>query len=534
MSESQSPPPAFVPGEEFFANLRHELRTPMNHIIGYSEMLIEEASDGGAPTYVPDLQKIHTAGEHLLGLINDLLNPSQLETTQREANAEEFWSHTRHELRTPLNQIIGYSEMLQEEATEGGAKHLLPDLEKIRAAARHLNGLVNDWLTPERIAAGQLDPRLSPVGTPAPTLTAALRATERLSKPVEPDHGLLLIVDDNDVNRDMLSRRLERQGYTVVAAADGRQALATLATQNFDLVLLDVMMPEMDGYQTLEELKANPQLRDIPVIMISALDEIESIVRCIQMGAEDYLPKPFDPVLLRARIGASLEKKRLRDQEQAYLQQIAAEKKRADDLLHVIFPDTIVAELKASNTVTPRRYDHVAVMFCDIVDFTTYCDQHQPEEVVAYLQELVVTFEDLAARYDLEKIKTVGDAFMTTANLLKPVDNPVLNCVKCGLEMLVTAPRLRAGWQVRLGIHYGPLIAGVVGHRQYLFDVWGDTVNTAARVEGLGVPGVINISDVAWRQVADLCQGTSRGVVRVKGKGEMEMFVVESLRTQLD
>jgi len=182
-----------------------------------------------------------------------------------------------------------------------------------------------------------------------------------------------------------------------------------------------VMMPEMDGYQTLGQLKADPRFRDIPVIMISALDEIASIVRCIELGAEDYLPKPFDPVLLRARIGASLEKKRLRDQEQAYLQQIADEKKRADDLLRVILPDTVVEELKATNRVKPRRYDNVAVMFCDIVDFTTYCDQREPEEVVAYLQELVENFEGMAVRYGLEKIKTVGDAFMTTAGLMKPV-----------------------------------------------------------------------------------------------------------------
>jgi len=531
VTDLQPSTPASEPdNEEFLANLRHELRTPMNHIIGYSEMLIEEAGDHGEGDYIPDLQKIHTAGEHLLGLITDLLNPSQVESARRGADADAFWSHTRHELRTPLNQIIGYSEMLQEEAAEEGNQHLLPDLDKIRSAAHHLNDLVNDLLTPAKIAAGVLD-RQPEVFAPPSTTSAQSHLTgllaDRLSQPAEPEHGLLLVVDDNETNRDMLSRRLERQGYTVVTASNGRQALSTLAEQSFDLVLLDVMMPELDGYQTLEQLKADPRFRDLPVIMISALDEIESIVRCIEMGAEDYLPKPFDPVLLRARIGASLEKKRLRDQEQAYLAQISAEKKRADDLLHVIFPPTVVDELKATNHVTPRRYENVAVMFCDVVEFTTYCDQHPPEAIVGYLQELVDNFEGMAMRYDLEKIKTVGDAFMATAGLLKLVENPVLNCVKCGLEMIATAPRLSAGWQVRVGINYGPVMAGVVGRRQYLFDVWGDTVNTAARVEGLGVPNRLNISDVAWQQVAHLCRGESRGFVRVKGKGEKEMFLVE-------
>jgi DNA-binding response OmpR family regulator len=132
------------------------------------------------------------------------------------------------------------------------------------------------------------------------------------------------VVDDSDSNRDMLRRRLERQGYTVATAENGRQALAMLRAGGFDLVLLDVMMPEVDGYQVLQEIKASPELRDLPVVMISALDEIASVVRCIEMGAEDYLPKPFDPVLLQARVGACLEQKRLRDHELDYLRNVAA------------------------------------------------------------------------------------------------------------------------------------------------------------------------------------------------------------------
>jgi len=135
--------------------------------------------------------------------------------------------------------------------------------------------------------------------------------------------GYLLVVDDNEINRDILSRHLERQGHTVAVAENGRQALEMVSTHPFDLVLLDVMMPEMDGYRVLERLKGDEAWRDIPVIMISALDEIDSVVRCIELGAEDYLPKPFDPVLLRARIGACLEKKRLRDQEVEYLRSVA-------------------------------------------------------------------------------------------------------------------------------------------------------------------------------------------------------------------
>ena len=145
--------------------------------------------------------------------------------------------------------------------------------------------------------------------------------------------GHLLVVDDNEMNRDMLSRRLIRQGHTVEMAVDGRQALEMIKTQKFDLVLLDIMMPEMNGYQVLEHMKADDTLPYIPVIMISAVDEIDSIVRCIELGAEDYLPKPFNRVLLKARIGASLEKKRLRDRQEAYTRQLDIENQRKSDEL---------------------------------------------------------------------------------------------------------------------------------------------------------------------------------------------------------
>lgn len=145
--------------------------------------------------------------------------------------------------------------------------------------------------------------------------------------------GKILVVDDNEMNCDMLSRRLRRQGHEVEIALDGRQALDMLKNQSFDLVLLDIMMPGMNGYEVLETIKSDPKLSFLPVIMISAIDELSSLVRCIELGAEDYLPKPFNPVLLRARIGASLEKKRLRDRDAAYTERLNRENQRKSDEL---------------------------------------------------------------------------------------------------------------------------------------------------------------------------------------------------------
>ncbi len=341
----------------------------------------------------------------------------------------------------------------------------------------------------------------------------------------------VLVIDDNEANRILLSRRLEKEGYVVTCVNDGQEGLDTLANSAFDLVLCDIMMPKLNGFEVLERIKGAEELRHLPVIMISALDEMKGIVRAIEMGAEDYLPKPFDPVLLRARIEASLERKRWRDRERLYLHKIEEEQRRADELLQVILPPGVVQELKRTNGVAPRRHDNVAVLFCDIVGFTAYCDRTAPDEVLRGLQPLVEVYEDLTVKHHLQKIKTIGDAYMATSGLLSGSDNPVLDCVRCGLDMVENAKKHGPGWSVRVGIHVGPVISGIVGRRQYLFDIWGDTVNIAARVESLGQQDHVNLSATAWDRVQHVCFGQSAGTVVAKGKGTIELYTVTSCVT---
>jgi class 3 adenylate cyclase len=222
-------------------------------------------------------------------------------------------------------------------------------------------------------------------------------------------------------------------------------------------------------------------------------------------------------------VDALLERKRLRDREVEHLRQIEREKERVNELLHVILPTEAVRELQESGEVRPRRHENVAVLFADVVGFTPYCDAHSPEQVVTDLGRLVGRFEEEADAVGVQKIKTIGDAFMAAANLLRPTADPVLACVRCGASLVKASRELPPHWQMRVGIHLGPVMAGVVGSRQYLYDLWGDTVNTAARVQSAAEPGTVTLSRDAWEQVADKCRGTSRGIVTVKGKGEMEL-----------
>ncbi|AWN41281.1 adenylate/guanylate cyclase domain-containing protein [Methylobacterium durans] len=341
------------------------------------------------------------------------------------------------------------------------------------------------------------------------------------------DPARILIVDDEAFNLDLLEQELELLGHMSVRAANGRAALDLLNEEPFDLVLLDVMMPMLDGYAVLDRMKSHARLRHTPVVMISALTEISSVVRCIEMGAEDYLPKPFEPVLLEARIRACLDRKRLHDREMAHLETIERQRKRADELLHAILPVAAVAELMATGQVKPRLFHDVAVLFIDLVGFTAWCHSQSPETVVAEVQCLAEAFEVVAHRHGMEKIKTIGDAFMATANLLSPHTDPVTAAVRCARDMVAIAGDGSAGWRIRAGIHIGSVVGGIVGRTKFTFDLWGDTVNVAARLCALGDGCAVHLSKEASARVHDASPIRPVGKVFLKGKGECEIYCCE-------
>ena len=287
------------------AHLRHEYRTAVNHILGYSELLIEDAAERHLESLIPVFRDIQQRGRELLESIQNIFSDV------RPAGDAEFRDFSIHLHAAALEMSRVLTSLVDD--FERGRRQTLADVDAISLAVRRLLDLAG--------RSGDLAGRKGDVAEPkAPELAeppcrVVSQSGSEVQVPVKKGFGRILVADDDAANRHLLRRHLECEGHEVVEAANGLEALETLKDSPCDLVLLDIMMPAMDGFQTLEKLKADARLRELPVIMISALDELSSVVRCIEMGAEDYLPKPFNRVLLRARIGASIEKKWLRDRE---------------------------------------------------------------------------------------------------------------------------------------------------------------------------------------------------------------------------
>lgn len=292
----------------------------------------------------------------------------------------------------------------------------------------------------------------------------------------EPGH--LLLVDDNKVNRILLSRGLESDGHKIEIAENGRQALDKLRANPFDLVLLDIEMPEMNGYEVLEVCLQDTELRDIPIIMTSSLDEINSVVKCIELGAEDYLNKPINPILLRARVNASLEKKRLRD-EQRKLFRTFATKEVADELLK-------------SGFSLGGRFVNASVMFADIRSYTSYSEQEDPAEIIELLNNYFALMFDAIIGHHGTVNQMLGDGLMAIFGAPIYRENHREEAVRAALEMLALldgfnqeqAMQNKTQVHIGIGIATGRMIAGYTGtqHRA-TYTCVGDTVNLAARIE---------------------------------------------------
>jgi adenylate cyclase len=340
----------------------------------------------------------------------------------------------------------------------------------------------------------------------------------------------ILIVDDSIENCQILEKFIRSIGYNNITTVQrATQALAMIENGKFDLILLDIDMPEINGVELLKNIRPYVFQHKLIVIMITGFDTLETAIHCIKLGAEDILLKPFNKDLLHVRIKACLEKKWFFNKEKEYREILELEKNRYVKLLYAIFPPSIAHMLTAGHKIKTRTYPNVAVLFVDIVNFTNYCSTHSVDEITKNLQSYAEICETSAAKYNIQKIKTVGDGFMAIAGMLTNHKNQVIDCIKCAEEIRINTLKLKNKWEIRAGIDYGAVIGGIIGHRQYLFDIWSDTVNTASRIHDFAEIGTIAMSKASWEQIQDICYGKTLGMHAVKGKTAMEIFQYQNM-----
>lgn len=370
--------------------------------------------------------------------------------------------------------------------------------------------------------------------------TASLKGIESVTSPDETNSGILdslvLVVDDYQALRKTVIRQLNTLGFSnILEASDGIEALTIVQDNPVDLILLDIDMPGADGLEVLAILKANERTVSLPVIVISGSEGSSKTIDCIEMGAEDYLQKPFDSVLLRARIFSSLEKKRLRDLDRYHLEILNREKLlleieqlKTEKLMLNILPKPIAERLKRGEKNISGSYSNVTILFSDLVGFTETTSKMTAVGLVELLNDIFTRFDVRAGKLGLEKIKTMGDGYMAAGGLPIPRSDHAEICAEMAIGMLNDLENFNletgADLSMRVGMSSGPVVAGVIGHNKFSYDLWGNTVNTASRMESTSHNNCVQVSSTTYESLKDTYIFEGGGLVECKGLGKVPTY----------
>ena len=590
-----------IPSEEshlyqgWFSYLRHELRTPVNAILGYSEMIIEDLEVLESRESLEILIDVNRFGKRILYLINTLLITDDLEADVIQSKVEELPELIQAELHPPLKTLLYSIELLLQKPE---LEDFTGDLDKIRYASQELlaktrnildlsdpeiqdylgdknwsiDPLISDSIKISDEVDNQISNQISnEVNDEGSNEVNTGESLESLDE--KPASDRILVVDDNEHNCDLLVRKLGKLGYKVEAVFNGIEAINRLSKRTFDLVLLDIRMPYMNGHEVLQNMRANPLWRHIPVIMISANHELEDAVACIEQGAMDCLSKPFNSVLLKARIQSCLDNKHLHDQQILYLNRLAKanqqitslndrlgldnirlhelndqlndeikrrqkieedllkEKAKSEELLLNVLPGLIAEQLKKRSGSIANRFDNVTVLFADIANFTQLADNISALELVSILNRIFSCFDRLTDRYGLEKIKTIGDSYLVVGGLPIPRGDHAIAIANLALDMQQEIKNFHRWdgepFEIRIGINTGQVVAGVIGLKKFIYDLWGDAVNVASRMESQGIIGEIQVSTATYQLLKQDYVFEPRGEIQIKGKGDMFTYLLK-------
>lgn len=370
----------------------------------------------------------------------------------------------------------------------------------------------------------------------------------------------ILYVDD-EVNNLNSFRAAMRRYYHVFTAESGEEALNIFKQNDIQVIVTDQRMPNMTGVQFLQQLPEEP---DNVRIILTGFSDMEAIIDAINTGkVYRYITKPWDKDELKITIDNAIETAMLRRNNKKLIhelqiyneqledrvtqrtleiekqkKQLESEKAKSDSLLLNILPDEIAAELKKFGKSYARRHENVSVLFSDIEGFTNIAQNLTPDLLVTQLDEAFRGFDYITGKYGMEKIKTIGDAYMCAAGLPQDDEEHALNAVKAAIDMQLFITEFGRSKQIqdlpvfkiRIGIHSGSVISGVVGTKKFVYDIWGDTVNLASQMEQQGVPGKINISGSTYELIKGIYHCEHRGKIPTKNKTEMDMYFVEGLK----
>lgn len=397
--------------------------------------------------------------------------------------------------------------------------------------------------------------------------------------------GKILIVEDSPMQATLLRRILKRENYETIAAKDGADGYDMVCNEEPILVITDINMPGMDGYELCQKIKKNDDLPHIPVILVTSLLNPEDLIRGIEVGADNYITKPYNADTLLNKVNELIQHplppvqdnqsetiefdgdqynirasrehilnflittyENISQQNQKLTQlhedlkevneQLEMSQEETKDLLYNTLPQPVADNLMAYGKVRPERYDEVTILFTDFIDFTQATENMDPQDLVQTLEQYFSYFDEVTEQYGLEKIKTIGDSYMMAGGVPERNATHALDTVLAAMDILNYMNQKKdqaeknGWWPIRIGINTGPVVAGIIGEKRFAYDVWGNSVNLASRMESHGQPGAVNISENTFQQVCKFFNCEAHHEVEVKGVGEITIYTVQGLKEE--
>lgn len=520
-------------------NLRSELSVPLEVIFGYCEILTDELARIGLrdPSkskeigkFGKDLKRIVEESKAIQKQVDKIFQLAVIVTKQSSFDLAEFIRTLRHALITPLSSIIGYCELLWEDGISSCGKQVDSDLRKIYEAAQFFIDYIDkiSVVAQTQLEGGDLLEHFKNLSAIIHNVVVSIPPLRKKIKLQPAKKGSVLIVDDNQMELDLLQRRIEFDGYEAVPCDHGSKVIEMLQKGSFDLVLLQIVMADINGFEVLKQIKKSAAFPHLPIIVLSPFKELDAVVRCFELGADDYLQKPFHSVIFKARVSDCIDKKKLTDREQEHFLNLENEKKKSEELLLSILPVVIAERLKRGEEFIADRIEEASIIFIDIVNSSGLSEKLSAQELILLLNQVFSMIDRLLDQYQVEKIKTMGDSYMAAAGVPIPNKNHAEAIANFALKILEGLKKINkeqgCELQIRIGIHSGPVVAGIIGEKKFNYDLWGKTVNLASRMESQGVPDKIQVSEANYKLLKNKYDFIPRGEIEARGIGKISTY----------